>query len=383
MTWSPNTSVIINGIERKTLTLADVQVSYGRTSVWEQSRAGFARIGLLNNSNADLLLDMNQTISIQVNNATGTPVTIFTGKITSIDNSMAGAGTIGKSVVQTVTAIGPFAQMSRKTIGDTSYPKEFDTDRMTRILTEAGVVIDTVDSPPIYEFKIRDANPVDAYTLAASFATQANGYIYETPTAKVGFANESRRFVDQRDNGYTVIPTNYILWNSVSSQKTLADIINRITISYRAGSEVTEDTTSQATYGLMAGSISTELHNAADAIVQGERYILLRAIPRTSLSAFTIPLNSPNVTAANLNTFIGMAMGEPIQINSLPIGIKNSTYRGFVEGYSFSINQYEMVMNLITTDNTYSITPTRWQDVPATLEWNMVGPTVQWDTYDD
>lgn len=383
MTWSPNTSIVINGIERKTLTLADVQVSYGRTSIWEQSRAGFARIALLNNSNLDLLLDMNQTISIQVNNATGIPVTIFTGKITSVDNLMAGAGTIGKSVVQTITAIGPFAQMSRKTIGNVSYPKEFDTARMTRILTEAGVTIDTVDSPPIYEFKVRDANPADAYALAASFATQANGYIYETPTGTVGFANESRRFVDQRDNGYTVIPNNYILWGSVSSQKTLADIINRITISYRAGSEVTEDTTSQAAYGLMAGSISTELHNAADAIVQGERYITLRANPRTSLSSFTIPLNSPNITASDLNTFIGMAMGEPIQITALPIGIKNSSYRGFVEGYSFSINQYEMVMNLITTDASYSITPTRWQDVPATLEWNMVGPAVQWVSYDD
>jgi hypothetical protein len=77
-----------------------------------------------------------------------------------------------------------------------------------------------------------------------------------------------------------------------------------------------------------------------------------------------------------------MAVGEPIQITSLPIGIKNTTYQGFVEGYSFSINKFEMVMNLITTDYTYSITPTRWQDVTASLTWAGVGSTVQWDTYD-
>ena len=41
-----------------------------------------------------------------------------------------------------------------------------------------------------------------------------------------------------------------------------------------------------------------------------------------------------------------------------------------------------MVMNLITTDYSYSITPTRWQDVQATLTWAGVGATVQWDTYD-
>jgi hypothetical protein len=78
-----------------------------------------------------------------------------------------------------------------------------------------------------------------------------------------------------------------------------------------------------------------------------------------------------------------MTVGKPIEITTLPTGIKNTVYRGFVEGYSFSINQYEMVMNLITTDYTYSITPTRWQDVSASLTWAGVGSTVQWTTYDD
>lgn len=383
MSWLPQATILINGIERKTYTLKDVQITYGRSSVWEQSRSSYARIGLLNNSNADLLLDVNQTVTIKVQNSINTATTIFTGKITSIDNSMAGSGTIGKSVIQTISAVGTFAQMSRKIIGDTSYPKESDTDRMTRIFTDAGVTIDTVDSPAIYEFKIRDPNPSDAYSLAASFATQANGYIYETSAGKVGFANESRRFIDSRDNGYTVIPNNYILWGSVSSEKTLADIVNRISIAYRAGTETAQDTTSQAAYGLQAGSINTELHNASDALIQAERYIDLRATPKTSLSSFTIPMNSPNVTSIDLDKFIGMTMGEPIQITSLPVGIKNAVYRGFVEGFSFSINQYEMILNLITTDYSYSVTPTRWQDVPAALQWSGVGSTVQWFSYDD
>jgi hypothetical protein len=77
-----------------------------------------------------------------------------------------------------------------------------------------------------------------------------------------------------------------------------------------------------------------------------------------------------------------MAMGEPIQISSLPIPIKNTTYKGFVEGYSFSINRYQMSLTLSTSDFTYSVTPTRWQDVPAALIWSAVDPAVQWVTYD-
>jgi hypothetical protein len=257
-----------------------------------------------------------------------------------------------------------------------------DSDRMTRIFTDAGQTIDIVDTPSIYEFTNRGVSPADAYSLAATYAAQANGYIYETATGTVGFANESRRFIDQRDNGYLTIPNNYILWGSVSSQKTLADIVNAITVNSTSGSGSASDTTSQATYGVVAGSLTTELHNAADAQIQADRYIVLRAFPRTSLSSFTIPINSPNVSTANVDKFISMAVGEPIQITSLPTGIKNTTYKGFVEGYQFNINKYEMVMNLITTDYTYSITPTRWQDVTASLTWAGVGATVQWDTYD-
>ena len=383
MTWSPQPTITVNGTTRNSVTLTDVQISYGRTSVWEQARAGYARISILNKNGVDNAFDMNQTVSVKVKNTAGTDVTVFTGKITSVDNALSGSGSIGSAVVQTITAVAPFAQMSRKIIGDTTWAREFDSDRMTRIFTDAGQTIDIVDSPGIYEFTNRSANAADAYSLAASFAQQANGYIYETADGKVGFANESRRFIDQRDNGYLVIPTNYILWNSVSSQKTLADIANAITVTSTNNSASSSDTTSQTTYGLVAGSKSTELHNVSDAQLQADRLITLRAFPRTSLSSFTIPINNPNVSNANIDKFVAMAMGEPIQINSLPIGIKNTTYKGFVEGYSFSINQFEMIMNLATTDYSYSITPTRWQDVQATLTWAGVGATVQWDTYDN
>jgi hypothetical protein len=76
-----------------------------------------------------------------------------------------------------------------------------------------------------------------------------------------------------------------------------------------------------------------------------------------------------------------MTTSQPIQINTLPIGIKNNTYKGFVEGYSIAFNQYQMTMTLSTSDFTYSITPTRWQDVPASLVWNDVDPLLEWANY--
>ena len=96
-----------------------------------------------------------------------------------------------------------------------------------------------------------------------------------------------------------------------------------------------------------------------------------------------MPLNSPNVTNANRDFFLSTYLGEAIEITSLPIGIKNAVYRVFFEGYTFSFNQYEMMLSLITTDYTYSMSPTRWQDVVGTLTWAAVGATIQWYTYGD
>jgi hypothetical protein len=380
--YNPQPTVIINGVTHTSISLWNVSVSYGRTSIWQQPRASFASISILNTSNTDYGFDMNQIVIVKVKNSANADVTLFTGKITSVDNTIDSSGSVATSAIQTITAVGPFADMSRKIIGGSSWPKEDDDVRMTRIFNDAGATIDVVDTPGIYEFKAVTPPVTDAYTLAATYATQAFGYIYETPDYEVGFANESRRFVDARDNGYFLIPKSYVLWGGIASQKTLADITNSVSVTYRAGSEFAEDLTSQATYGIVAATVNTELHDSSDAQVQADRYVVLRAYPRTSLSSFTIQVDSSLITNVDRDKFLAMAMGEPIEIDNLPIPIKNTTYKGFVEGYTFSINRYQMSLTLSTSDFTYSVTPTRWQDVDPADIWSGVDPAIQWDTYD-
>jgi hypothetical protein len=384
MTWSPNPTVTIDGVSFTNKSLWNVSVSFGRTTIWEQSRAGYATISILNANNQDFGFDMNHDVIITVDDSNGDPVTLFTGKISNVSNSVQAAGTSATVAIQTISALSTFAQMARSVIGDTSWAKEFDDDRMTRIFNDAGVTIDTVDTPPIYEFTSRAKSPADAYSLASTYASQAFGYIYETPTGSVGFANESRRFLAERDNGYFNIPKDYILWNGLQSQKTLSDIMNSIIISYKANATKTaSDATSITNYSLVAGSVSTELENGSDAQVQADRYITLRAYPRTSLSSFTIQLDSPNVTDADIDALLHISMDTAIEIDDLPLAIKNTTYQGFVEGWTFSFNNKQMSLTFDSSDVAYSVTPTRWQDVDAALTWNGVDPAVTWDTFDD
>ena len=159
--------------------------------------------------------------------------------------------------------------------------------------------------------------------------------------------------------------------------------MNSIILSYKANAQKTSsDATSIATYGLVAGSVSTELDRATDAQVQADRYITLRAYPRTSLSSFTIQLDSPNLIDADIDALLNISMDTAIEIDNLPLAIKNTTYFGFVEGWNFSFNNVQMSLTFDSSDVAYSVTPTRWQDVDPALIWNDVDPAVTWDTFD-
>ena len=383
MTWNPNATVTIDGVAYTNQTLWNVQLSYGRTNVLDQSRAGFANIQLLSTNGTHYNVQLNDLVVITVENSSAVNITMFTGRVTDVQNRVVASGVNGTSVITQVTAIAPFGQMSRTVVGNSAYPKEYDDDRMTTILTEAGVTIDVVDTPGVYEFTARAANPVDAYTLATYYAQMAFGYVYETADGKVGYANESRRLNEVQDNGYWTIPENYILWSGVASNRTLNDLINSVILSYKANATVTAiDAGSIATYGTVESKVSTELENSAEAQYQADRYIALRATPQTNLSQFSVMLDSSFISSADLDDFLTIYMGKPIEIENLPNAVIDQAYQGFVEGWVLSFNEYQANMTITSTDSSLSIVPTRWQDVSALQKWSDVGATVQWPQYE-
>jgi hypothetical protein len=383
MTWDPNCTVTVDGVDFSSKAINAVSVTYGRSSYWEQARAGYATVEIVNWDDTDYAFEINDSVVVTVDNASAVARTVFTGKVTNITSRMVAVGSVEEVAVITLTAVGPFAAMSRKIIGGSGYAKQMDSARMSAIFTDAGVTVDVVDTPGIYEFTVISDFSTDAYSTAAKYAGMANGYIYETADGKVGFANESRRIVDVNANGYMAIPENYILWRSVSSSKSLGDVLNSITLSYKANASVNaSDTTSQGLYGVLGATIATELENLSEAQELADKYVALRRVPQINMSSFTVQLDSPNVSSADLDDLIQMTMGKAISISGLPVPLNPINYYGFVEGWILQVTRNQAAISLTTSEASYSIQPTRWQDVNATLAWNAVGATVQWVTYD-
>jgi len=382
MTWVPDLTVTIGGTTYTSHVVDAVQVSYGRTNVWEQPRTGYATIQLIQLTESYWDIEINSTVVITMENSSGVAKTIFTGTVNNVESRRAAQGSIGGTTLHTISAVGPFAKMSRTDIGGTDYPKEYDDDRMTAILTDAGVTIDTIDTPGIYEFAKRDPLVVDAYTLAASTASQAFGYIYETTAGEVGYANQSRRLNEVQDNGYFQIPQSYIQWSQFATSRNLGNLLNSITVDYASGFVTASEPASIALYGLAAGKVTTSLHGSADAQALADFFIATRAVPQTNIASFSIQLDSSLLTNADRNTLIETYLGKPILITSLPSSLYNNGYIGFVEGWQLSANRLQASITLTTTDSTFSIVPTRWQDVDPAQEWQDVAGTIRWFEYE-
>jgi hypothetical protein len=275
------------------------------------------------------------------------------------------------------------ADMSRVITHTSSWPKEYDDDRLDRILTDSGVTIDVVDTPGVYEFTTSPASPNDCYYWASFYAQMAFGYIYDTTDGKVGYANESRRTVEAATNGYLVIPENVILYRGVNSEINLNNLLNKVRLEYKANAFVTSESLSSiGSYGEQAADIKTELEDGTQAQFQADRYITLRSTPQTVLRSFTVQLSSPTITSGVLDGLLGVYMGKPVEVSTFPNGVYSGIFRGFVEGWNLVINENSASINLNVTKNTLSITPTRWQDVLGTLQWEDVDPAVEWADYE-
>lgn len=382
MAWNPQPTVTIGGTDYTGKSLNGVSINYGRTNVWEQARASFATIELINLTDTVETFNLNDEVVIKVQNSSGIDKTVFTGNLSEITNLSAFSSSSVKVSVQRISALGSFSKMSRA-ITTGSWPKEYDDDRMDRIFTAAGVTVDVVDTPGIYEFTTINHTAQDCYSLAAYYATMAFGYIYETTSGKVGFANESRRTNEADDNGYFQIPGGSILTAGVTSTKTFTDVANDIKLEYKASAiKSGTNATSISNYGTRAMDIITELEQGTQAQDQLDRYLALRALPRTSLSQFTVQLDVDALSSSQRNSLIEIYMGKPIEIQGLPAAIYNGTYKGFVEGWNLVINREQATLTINSTEAAYSLVPERWQDVTATTVWTDIGAAIQWQDYE-
>jgi hypothetical protein len=383
VTWAISPTVTVNGTAFVSSTVGSISINYGRTNIWDFQNVGYANITLINAANTNYGIDINQPVVVKLKDFAGTSdITVFTGTVTQVDNSMqVASGSVNISYIQ-ITAVGALSTLARTQVGTAIYPSQDEAARITAVIADTTATVDTIDTGN-YTLIERAISPNAAINIANAAALTATGSIYETKDGKVGYANQARRNTDVATNGYFNLLADYVNVPAIKSRMSLNDVINTVKINYNSG-DIYQSTspTSVTTYGTIAGTLDTDISNITDVSLLAGIYLGMRAFPKTSLSAIEVRLDDPGVDSTTLDKMLNMYFGLPIQITSLPLAISATTYQGFVEGWNLTFSGTTARITLRTSEKTYSYRSTQWSGVNPALIWSAVGATLTWNTYD-
>ena len=404
--WNPVYRVRVNGSTVTSATLSGLTITSGRDDIYQQPLAGYCSLTLIETAEAAVPFEINDAVTIEVQNTSAVYVNLFGGFITDLGITVETSGSIATSQRIQITAVGALARLSRAVyVGN--FAHQFDGDRIEELLS--GVLFDQwnevpaaetwnaydattqwqdaensglgeIDTPGDYELHSENNLDDTVYNLASRFATSGLGYLYEDSQGRIGYADSTHRSEYLAANGYIDLDANHAIGPALSIVKRAGDVRNSITISYgTSGAEVTdEDAASISEYGLLASTISTTLRNQGDAEAQAAFYLLIRAYPQFALRQITFPLASGEIDNSDRDNLLGVFMGQPLNIINLPANMVGGEFQGFVEGWTWtaSLNQLNLTLNV--SPIAFSLQAFRWNSVPAIETFNTINPTLDW-----
>ena len=406
--WAPVWRVKIAGVDVTDSVLASLNITSGRTNIYEQAQAGYCSLTLIVFNQAAIGYEINDTLSVEVQDTAAVYKPIFGGSIVDIAVSVSEVGSSAYTQEVTITALGALARL-QKALTDGVLTQDFDGNQIETILREVlfaqwqqvpaaltwatydptvtwanaeNTGLGEIDTPGNYELAQRSSSRIVIYDLVAALATSGLGYIYEDANGLIGYADSTHRTVYLAANGYTDLTANHALGQGITIKTRAGDVRNNLTIAYNtnSSSEVSDtDANSIYLYGDLAQIITTTIKHQADAEDQAAFYLSLRAYPQPNFDSITYALTNPELDNGDRDSLINVFMGQPIALNDLPLNMSAGTFQGFVEGFNFRASYNELAVTLLMSPAAYSLQAMRWSDVPPSETWASVSQVLTWE----
>ena len=405
--WAPVWRVKIDGTDITDSVLANLSITSGRTNIYAQAQAGYCSVTLIIFGQAALPYEINDTISIEVQDTSAAYVPIFGGSVVDIAVSVSQVGSSAYTQEVTITALGALARL-QKALTDGVLSQDFEGDQIASILSQ--VLFNTwqqvpaaltwanyeptetwanaqntgygeIDTPGNYELAQRSSNRIVVYDLVAALATSGLGYLYEDASGLISYGDSTHRTTYLATYGYTDLTANQALGRGITIKTRAGDVRNDITINYGTNSSQQVSDTDQASigiYGDLAQIITTTIKHQADAEDQAAFYLALRAYPQPIFDSITYALTNPELDNADRDALINVFMGQPIALNDLPSNMSAGVFQGFVEGWTFRASYNQLDVTLLMSPLAYSLQAMQWADVPPSETWASVSPVLDW-----
>jgi hypothetical protein len=402
--WNPIWKVEIDGVAYTNAILSNLSIRSGRTNIYEQAQAGYANIQLIDLDQSTVPVSINSSLSIEVQDTSGTYVPIFGGSVVDIVIEVRDVGSTTFTQTYSITALGALSRL-QKALTDGVLSKDFDGNQILSLLTDLLVNnwnevpaalewqdydptvtwanaentgLGEIDTPGEYELQARSSERSNVYSLVSGLATSGLGYIYEDAYGRISYADAVHRSQYLSVNGYVDLTANQARAAGLRVETRAGDVRNQITIQYKNGQEESaSDAASIASYGNLGQIITTTLEKTVDAEYQAEFYLTLRKDPQAIFSEITFDLTNPEIDNQDRDNLLNVFMGEAVSINDLP-GNMGSIFQGFVEGWSFQAAYNTLSISIIVSPTAYSLQALEWNEVPLARIWSGVSPTLDW-----
>jgi hypothetical protein len=404
--WTPVWRIKANGTEVTSVTLADLQITTGRTDINSPTPAGYCSLRLINTDNTVYSFTVNTSILIEVQNSSATYVPIFGGRISDIRQSVTSAGNAAAVTNIFITAIGPLARLQRATFdgnlaegldgaqiqdllddlllnswNEVPAAETWNTYNATETWAEAqNIGLGEIDAGE-YTMSSRQITDQVISNVANQIASSALGYLYEDANGLIGYADASHRQDYLTANGYTDLDANQAIGAGIGIVQRQGELVNKLIIDYGNNFNsqyIAQDTASQSTFGLYAEQFSSYLKNTADVEDMADRVIQLRSYPRYLFQSITFPIQNPEMDNGDRDALLAVFMGQPIRVTNLPPQMLGGEFTGYVEGWTFRASVSGLFITLTASPTEFSAVAQRWNQVNAAESWNSVLNTLEW-----
>jgi hypothetical protein len=406
--WTPDWKLTVAGVDYTDIAISDIAHQAGRDDIYTQPNPSYLQVEVVALSGQTLPFAINDGMTLQVKDSTGTYKTLFGGNITDITVEVATTGSVATVVSYTILAMGALVKLAKE-IYDTTLSQDFDGDQIYTLLSYSltntwvevssaetwaaydpaitwanaeNIGLGDVDQPGLYEMENRGVEPDTIYNIASAIANSAFGYLYEDSEGNIGYADADHRQTYLAANGYTELSANNAIGAGLKTITKGSDVRNDIYINYgnNFGQQKTAtDATSIATYGYRSETINSLIHDADNAQEVADRYIAQRAFPYPTFDSITFPITNPEIDDADRDALLTIFVGQPIHITDLPTQISNGAFEGYVEGWRWSTRFNELFLTINLSPVNFSQVAMRWNTVPATEAWNTIDNTLTWE----
>lgn len=407
--FTPEWKLTVNGVDLTGAAISSISHRAGRTNIYSQPTASTLNIKLVALTNNSYSININDGVSLQVKDSTGSYTTLFGGNISDVSTSVSNTGSVGTVFTYNILALGSLARLA-KTISEGVLISDFDGDQIYTLLTEfllgnwngvsaaqtwatynatttwanaENLGLGEIDRPGQYEMVNRGSNDDTIYNIASQIANSGFGYLYEDNQGNIGYADATHRQNYLATNGFVEISANTAIGAGITTTTRSGDIRNDITLNYGnnfGSSEMLIDANSIDVYGYKSEAIQSTIKNQIDAEEIVQKYLDLRAYPRPVFDSITFPITNPELDNTDRDALLGIFVGQPLKITNLPVQIApTQQFEGYVEGWSWSTSFNQLFLTINLTPIEFSQVAVKWQSVSASEAWNTLSAILTWE----